>query len=117
MKALAVIALAAALSQSALAEVKEETWVCIESGTYDWNKILVTAKAQYDISRGTIEVASTTRSTHFQIDGFNRRWNFDLKEKGYDFSFYIQPDGDGYLINFKGKTTAEASQYFDCKKQ
>jgi hypothetical protein len=108
---------AIAIGQESQPEVKtDETWSCWES--YDTKrKELVRLTVFRDSGIGGLVVAGSRQIADFEVQGFNRRRNFDFseEEKIHRFAFIIEPVGDGLYYDFSsGGKTACASQSYQC---
>ena len=99
-----------------------ETWRCFEITDYLQSTVLVKLSRvtidNQNLGVGEVSVAGITYPALFEIDGFNRRWDFDLVESwNYSYSFIITPSGDGAYYDFSnvedGDTTTP-SQLFNC---
>lgn len=95
----------------------DETWSCWEP--YDVQKRpLVTLTLYRKSGFGTVQVAGDTQAAQFQIQGFNRRWDFGhTKENGaFSFAFLIEPNGDAAYYDFTRAEEAEPSQIYRCRQ-
>ena len=63
---------------------------------------------------GEIEVSGSTKSTTFQIQGINRRWDFG---KNGRYAFVIYPNKTGLYYDFRGSEgkRIKPSQFFICE--
>jgi len=117
-----IIASVATCPAQALIEPREgydlvEIWRCYATTDYKKEKILVYLTRERmsggKFEAGVVEVSGTKQLAHFEVEGFNRRW--DLVDSKYDF--IIHPDGDGYYYDLtrleEGETTKPA-QYYTC---
>jgi hypothetical protein len=84
----------------------------------DWKNILVRARVTDDRTGGTIEVAGVKWETAFQVEGFDRRWDFgQRKTGGYRYSFVIEPDGIGRYYDFRdGDHADRATDIMECRQ-
>ncbi len=90
-----------------------ENWLCTK--TYGPN-VLVKAQVMEDRISGRIYVSGVVHDTVFFVDGFDRRWSWDLgPDGGYRFSFIIEPDGSGIYLDFGDKSEAKPSMVFSCR--
>ena len=92
-----------------------EEWEC-RSPSGSWSNILVIASSDIEKQSGKIKVAGTEHLTHYQIQGFDRRWNFGDSKESY--AFIINPNSYGFYYDFstadeEGK--AGPSQRFECR--
>jgi hypothetical protein len=74
-----------------------ETWECTEA--YE-TKVLVKARIFEGRKYGRIEVAGTEYSSKYQVQGFNRRWDFDPRDDEFKYALIIKPNGDGLYYEF-----------------
>ena len=62
---------------------------------------LIIARIFEGKATGAINVAGTTHSTDYEVEGFKRRWDWGLSEdKTYDYAFTITPEGKGLYYDF-----------------
>ncbi len=93
-----------------------ERWICQDSSFGNWSNILVIATSDLKAEIGTIKVAGTEYTTSYGVNGFDRRWNFGLNEKGlFDYAFVITPAGTGKYFSFLGNTSVAPSSIMHCK--
>jgi hypothetical protein len=97
-----------------------ETFKC-RAGSY-WEaggKIVVTTTINEDGETGTINVAGVTHQATYQVQGFDRRWDFGLQDDGsYNYAFVLKPDGTAIYYDFSNAEAGEiisGSQVFSCK--
>lgn len=99
---------------SAVAQAKAkpvEKWECRDYIADNWKNILVRATVDSGRTTGTITVAGVENKTHFEVEGFNRRWDWGSSPSGgYRFSFVITPDGTGRYYDFGDATHLEKAQ-------
>ena len=95
-----------------------EKWICQGSPYADWKDILVIATSNGDNYSGTLRVAAITYNTQYQVQGFDRRWDFgSVKENSsYSYSFVISPDGDARYYDFTSGASVKPSQLMWCKQ-
>ena len=110
MKALLAGVMLIGLSTSAAAQSKGETWRCKEAGVTE-GPILVIASHDGG-NTGKIQVAGTTQETSFQVEGFNRRWDFGRSGRAFRFAFVIEPDGSAEYYDFPDSSAAQ--QRYTC---
>ncbi len=68
---------------------------------YESGKKVVTATINEDGKTGKIEVAGITHKADFEVEGFDRRWNFGLQDDyTYDYVFLLKPDGIAFYFDF-----------------
>lgn len=125
MKIVLGIMLASALAATAAHAQAErkiiEQWECYDSSHYQFWKsrlkgkppILVRLKRLkiQGIESGEIEVANTTQSAKFKIEGFDRQWNFGPT---LQHSFFIEPNRSATYVS---KGTASSRQSFKCEQR
>ncbi len=105
-------------SHSAFSSEVIETWECQESSYGNWADILVQAQVIKDRTEGEIHVAGIIHSTEFQINGFNRRWDFGLSDEGaYKFAFVIKPNGNASYYDFSLKSQSGPSMILHCRQK
>jgi len=104
------------LATSAMGQASSiETWECKDRfGSED--SVLVTATVEVGRKSGSISVAGITYPAMFQVDGFDRRWDFGSANSGYGYAFVIEPNGDAAYYDFKGKKTTKASNLMRCRQ-
>ena len=98
-----------------------EQWECYDNSHYKYWKSRLKGKPPalvrlkrlkiQGIESGEIEVASTTQSAKFKIEGFDRQWNFGPT---LQHTFFIEPNQSG---TYKSKGTASSIQYFMCERR
>ena len=84
--------------------------------------IVLTRESPRDqaIGTGKIAVAGVTHDTHFEIEGIDRRWdwNFDNEAGGALDTFVISSDGEGAYYDFRGvegpKTSTGPREFLPC---
>jgi hypothetical protein len=104
-------------STNAIAENKIESWECQEKSYGNWSKILVQATVGSDRVSGKIHVAGIIHDATFEVNGFNRRWNFDLSDDNtYDFAFIIKPNGDASYYDFSTEKQTKPSLFLYCRE-
>ena len=106
-----------------------ETWKCYAISDRSQKNALVHLTREHQLSVihalagsklevGTVSVAGTKYDSVFQVDGFDRRWDFGRDSKSderWPYSFVIKPDGDGSYYNFTTEATGvKPSQVFKC---
>lgn len=103
------------LANTAVAQQVVEVWECTTLSStsklfIDWNNILVTSKIFEGREEGSIDVAGTTHRTIYRVEGFNRRWDFELADDfTYNYAFIISPDGYGKYFDFRNSETGESA--------
>ena len=98
-----------------------DTFRCVTGTIYSQTTTpAVIAEINEDGKTGEIKVAGTAHQTRYYVDGFNRRWDFGLRDDGmYQYSFILKPDGSASYVDFKGAkkdATSAPSQIFACKQ-
>lgn len=96
----------------------KEVWLCydksdlIDQDVYGKKaKVLVTATVGSKQPSGKIYVAGVSYDTSYSVNGFIRRWDWD------EYSFLIEPDGDGAYYDFtKKKKGVSPSLVLKCKQ-
>ena len=106
------------VATSGVAEEKKviETWECADSSYSP--QVLVVAEVNEGRKIGKIAVAGITYDCTFNIQGFDRRWDFGFNKKTltYDYAFFISPNGRASYYEFAGeKGSTEPSSSFYCK--
>lgn len=97
-----------------------EIWECRDFFADDWKNILVRATVDSGRTKGTIAVAGVTHEAKFQVEGFDRRWDFGLSAEGrYRYAFTIEPNGDAKYFDFGSgnEMTAKASNLMKCREK
>ena len=92
-----------------------EVWECRGLGE-SWDQVLVRAAVEEGRETGTSEVAGVKYTTHFLMDGFDRRWDFGSSDDTHVYAFIIAPDGSGRYYNFRGKSEARPSDVVNCRQ-
>lgn len=118
----AVVLLIGSGTASAVAQSKPakpvEKWECKDRFDDDgWKKILAKATVDSDRVHGTIEVSGTTHEAKYQVEGFNRRWDFGPKGDGYRYAFTIEPNGDGAYYDFTTESRTKPSILMKCRQR
>jgi len=115
----AVVLLIASASASAMAQAKPvEKWECKEFLADGWKTVLVTTTVDSGRASGTITVAGVTWYTAFEVQGFNRRWDFGPKDHRTRYAFVIKPDGTGLYYDFETETRlTKASIVMECRQR
>lgn len=95
----------------------DETWSCADRFDSP-RKELVRLTAYREFAFGVVVVSGISQFAQYQVQGFNRRWDFGaLKESGsLPFAFLIEPNGDGAYYDFSGAAEAKADQLYKCKQ-
>lgn len=116
MKLFVSVVLLLILTVSATAHASPvETWKCWD--LFDQSEsILVTATVEPGRKKGGIAVAGVIHATVFQVAGFDRRWDFGSSNKGYQYSFIIEPNGDGHYFDFGKESKAKPSKLMKCRE-
>jgi hypothetical protein len=92
-----------------------ETWQCWDY--FDQSEsILVTATVEPGRKKGGIAVAGVMHATVFQVAGFDRRWDFGFSNKAYQYSFIIEPNGEGKYFDFGKESKAKPSKLMKCRE-
>jgi hypothetical protein len=106
------------LSIVSVAQAKPvEIWECQESSFGNWNNILVVATADDGRRSGSIQVAGVTHHAQFQIEGFDRRWDFGSISDPFRYAFVIQPNGSALYYDFGGESKAKARNIMHCRQR
>lgn len=95
-----------------------ETWNCTQSEYTE--DVLLTATIHDSKTTGQIEVAGTTHTARYLVEGFDRRWDFGLNDGSYTYAFVISPDGDGLYYDFSKTISGEptsAKGIYHCTQQ
>ena len=93
---LVILVVQFSLSGAVNAKEFSQVWKCKESfGGSD--KVIVTARVDNSNESGEIDVSGITHQTLYQVQGFNRRWDFGSKA---EYGFIIKPNGDSYYYEF-----------------
>ena len=70
---------------------------------------------------GMIEVAGVRNQAQYEVNGVNRRWNWDYEDdSGFNYAFVLKPDGTGHFIDFSHAEvgeTVDSSQSFACRRK
>ena len=122
-------------------DVKEwEFWECFESSAYalyeaekrlgrtfsERPPVLVklgrkrtSDEESRDLLSGFVRFAENVTFGKFQITGLDRRWDWDIQsDASYEYSFVIEPNGDGSYYDFsrvESGESAQPSQLYQCK--
>ena len=95
-----------------------ETWEC--GDIFKEQKVLIVATANDKRTAGEVQVAGVTHKSRFLVKGFERRWDFGLKNNGeYDYAFIIKPNGDALYYDFSSAKAGEivtSSMVFRCNQ-
>ena len=107
------------LIASAMGQAKPvEKWECKDFLADGWKTVLVTATVDSGRASGTITVAGVTWYTDFEVQGFNRRWDFGPQDHPTRYSFVIEPDGTGLYYDFASEThLTKASIVMKCRQR
>lgn len=62
---------------------------------------------------GEVVVAGSSQKARFQIQGFNRRWDFGSE---YKYAFIIRPNKSGAYYEFTTSSNSAPSQLFKCEE-
>lgn len=115
MKAL-VIAVFLTLLASVSRSAALEEWECRD--IYGASKILAKATVDDGGKTGAISVAGVTHKTAYAVNGFERRWDFGLRNDGsYTYAFIVRPDGAATYFDFGSSKTAKPSIFMQCKQK
>ena len=108
----------ACLVLSAVAHGKPiEIWQCQQNSYDNWSNILVVATVEEGRNSGEITVAGVTHTASFEVEGFDRRWDFGTKDNPVRFAFVIKPNGDAHYFDFRDGTTAKSSNFMFCRQR
>jgi TonB family protein len=103
------------LTTSATAQTSPvETWRCWDYADRS-ETVLVTATVEAGRKEGSIAVAGVIHTTVYRVTGFDRRWDFGLENKSYQYSFVIEPNGGGKYFDF-GVAKATPKQLMKCRE-
>jgi hypothetical protein len=92
-----------------------ETWEC--RAGFSSGPVLVTATVESGRTKGKIAVAGVTKTTRFEVAGFDRRWDFGQQPDGtFRYSFIIKPDGNATYFDFGNAKSAKPSDYMTCSQ-
>lgn len=97
-----------------------ETFKC-QAGPFgsSGDKVVVTATINEDGETGTIKVAGVTHQAKYHVEGFDRRWDFELQEDGtFDYALVLKVSGVATYYDFSSAEAGEpisGSQLFVCK--
>jgi hypothetical protein len=106
------------ISHPAFSSEVTETWECQENSYGNWKTILVQAQVLKGRTEGKIHVAGVTHSTAFEVQGFNRRWDFGLSHEGtYKFAFLVKPNGTASYYDFSLESKSEPSMILHCRQK
>ncbi len=93
-----------------------EAWACkdlIQPG----GDVLVTATVEEGRKTGTIYVAGVTHKARFEVEGFDRRWDFGpLRDSSFRYAFIIKPNGDGAYYDFGTDKKTKPSNFMKCHR-
>ncbi len=104
-------------SLNVYAEKTIEVWQCQEYEYGNWSNILVNATVNEGRESGEIFVSGVIHESTFEVDGFNRRWNFVLSEEGtYDFAFIMNPNGNASYYDFSLNKSTKPSMFLYCRE-
>ena len=105
------------VSTSAMAQKPVEVWECRKFLDDNWKSILAKATVDSGRASGTITVAGVTWYTDYQVQGFNRRWDFGPKDHPTRYAFVIKPDGTGLYYDFETEEhLTTASIVMECRQ-
>lgn len=94
-----------------------EVWECKDTFG-DWSEIIAEARVNEERKTGEITVAGVTHKTVFDVDGFERRWDFGLRKNGsYTYAFIVGPSGDGRYYNFGRLKSTNPSILMNCRQR
>ena len=97
-----------------------ERWKC--GDYYDGCGLLgtncpVTLTADVHNGTGTVKFAGTVERTNFKIRGVSRRWDWCLKDSGFECAFVISAEGGGRYYDFAGANgRVKPTDVFKCTK-
>jgi len=94
-----------------------EKWECKDFLADGWKTVLVTATVDSGRASGTITVAGVTWYTDFEVQGFNRRWDFGPKTDPALYAFVINPDGTGAYYSFETAKETKPSMFMECRQR
>ena len=100
-------------STTSIATEFSEVWKCNDSSQYDYDedKVIVTAKVNKSLVTGEISVSGITHETRYGVEGFERRWSFGDR---FQYSFFINPNGDGFYYEFKDAKVTKPTMFMKC---
>ncbi len=87
---------------------KAEQWNCYDD-KYS-SKVIVVVTADTKNNTGKVEVAGTSHSARYSVEGFERRWDFG------SYAFFIEPNGDAFYYDFSKSKRTRASMVLFCKE-
>ena len=83
----------------------------------------VTLTANTRAGMGEVRFSGTVERTRFEIHGLERRWDWCLKDNGFECAFVISADGGGRYYNFRGSApdkdgqrSAKPTDLFKCSR-
>lgn len=93
-----------------------EVWECRDF-LGSWSEVLAVASIFEGGQIGKIEVAGTAHVTQYNVDGFDRRWDFGLQEDGsFRYSFIVSPNGRASYYDFRSSSkSVKPSITMDCR--
>ena len=122
-----------AFSQNSIAKEYSEIWKCsdmryslvtnkllnLESGNRvsdptdvtNVMKAIVIAKVDKTRTSGEIDVSGVTHVTTYEVEGFDRRWDFGSDPQ---YGFFISPTGAGNYYEFKDDGPVEPTMSLQC---
>ncbi len=94
-----------------------EVWECKDRYADNWESILVRVTVESGREKGNISVAGVTHEAVFEVEGFNRRWDWGLKaDDTYRYSFIIEPNGEATYFDFRNEAKAKPSNLMTCRQ-
>lgn len=113
---LIALALFAALSTQTLGDndLIVETWRCFDPDDWDKKKVAVKLTREkipqgQTWGVGEVSAGGIVHSAQFQINGLEKRWNFDS-----NYSFVIMPDGYGVYLDFSMAERTKPTALYKC---
>ena len=125
-KSLVIFTLVATITFGVLAQENKDTtiekWRCFARMDFTKKDVLVELSRVTNYNEkfgyGEVSVAGITYRAEFYIAGFDRRWDFGDAGSTWNYSFVINPNGDGAYYDFSnvedGQSTSP-NQMFSCK--
>ncbi|MDX5437370.1 MAG: hypothetical protein LPK03_09265 [Pontibacter sp.] len=93
-----------------------ERWECKEKfGTS--TGVLVVAEVLEGRAEGRVHVAGVIYWAAFEVKGFDRRWDFVLRDDGnFSYAFIMEPNGDAKYYDFTRGDSVKPSNFMQCRQ-